>query len=258
MRHVMVILVGALSIAGPAIAQDAKKEQEAPASRPATGLLDQTKALQGELQKAMEDFGKAFSAAKTDEEKRKLYESSYPDPAKWVPKFAELVKGHESEPEAVEALSFIIVNAEPEEGKPALDAILAHHKKSKDIGNAMVALGQRGGNIATKALKDVYAANPAKDVKGKCLYGLFTMAQAANAEKDVRAIAKMILKDYADVELMPDYKIGKMIEGELFKLDNLAVGKPAPDIEGKDFEGVAFKLSDYRGKVVMLDFWGFW
>jgi peroxiredoxin len=39
---------------------------------------------------------------------------------------------------------------------------------------------------------------------------------------------------------------------------NLAVGKPAPEIEGVDVDGVAFKLSDYRGKVVLLDFWGDW
>ena len=37
-----------------------------------------------------------------------------------------------------------------------------------------------------------------------------------------------------------------------------AVGKPAPEIEGEDADGVRFKLSDYRGKVVLLDFWGHW
>jgi hypothetical protein len=31
-----------------------------------------------------------------------------------------------------------------------------------------------------------------------------------------------------------------------------------PDFEAVDADGVAFKLSDYRGKVVLLDFWGFW
>ena len=36
------------------------------------------------------------------------------------------------------------------------------------------------------------------------------------------------------------------------------VGNLAPEIEGTDMDGVAFKLSDYRGKVVMLDFWGDW
>ncbi len=32
-------------------------------------------------------------------------------------------------------------------------------------------------------------------------------------------------------------------------------GKVAPEITGVDADGVAFKLSDYRGKVVLLDFW---
>jgi hypothetical protein len=38
----------------------------------------------------------------------------------------------------------------------------------------------------------------------------------------------------------------------------LAVGNRAPDFEAQDLEGTRFKLSDYRGKVVVLDFWGFW
>ena len=36
------------------------------------------------------------------------------------------------------------------------------------------------------------------------------------------------------------------------------VGKVAPDIEGQDQDGASLKLSDHRGKVVLLDFWGFW
>ena len=37
-----------------------------------------------------------------------------------------------------------------------------------------------------------------------------------------------------------------------------AIGKVAPEIEGKDVDGKKFKLSEYRGKVVVLDFWGDW
>jgi cytochrome oxidase Cu insertion factor (SCO1/SenC/PrrC family) len=36
------------------------------------------------------------------------------------------------------------------------------------------------------------------------------------------------------------------------------VGQLAPEIEGKDIDGKSFKLSDYRGRVVLLDFWGDW
>jgi len=37
-----------------------------------------------------------------------------------------------------------------------------------------------------------------------------------------------------------------------------AVNRPAPEIRGKDLDGNPMKLSDFRGKVVMLDFWGDW
>jgi hypothetical protein len=40
--------------------------------------------------------------------------------------------------------------------------------------------------------------------------------------------------------------------------DGPPVGQPAPEIQGQDIEGNSFKLSDYRDKVVMLDFWGHW
>lgn len=48
------------------------------------------------------------------------------------------------------------------------------------------------------------------------------------------------------------------LAGPIFVMENLSIGKVAPDIVGKDEDGVAFKLSDYRGKVVVLDFWGHW
>ena len=35
----------------------------------------------------------------------------------------------------------------------------------------------------------------------------------------------------------------------------LREGRPAPEIEGVDADGRTFRLSDYRGKVVLLHFW---
>jgi hypothetical protein len=37
-----------------------------------------------------------------------------------------------------------------------------------------------------------------------------------------------------------------------------SIGALAPEITGSDLDGKAFKLSDYRGQVVLLDFWGMW
>jgi thiol-disulfide isomerase/thioredoxin len=52
--------------------------------------------------------------------------------------------------------------------------------------------------------------------------------------------------------------LGETATARLDEMHNLAVGKPAPEIEGADLEGKPRKLSDYRGKVVVLVFWGSW
>ena len=36
------------------------------------------------------------------------------------------------------------------------------------------------------------------------------------------------------------------------------IGRTAPEIEGHDFDGKPFKLSDYRGRVIVLSFSGHW
>jgi hypothetical protein len=38
----------------------------------------------------------------------------------------------------------------------------------------------------------------------------------------------------------------------------ISKGNQVLEIEANDLQGKKFKLSDYRGKVVLLDFWGFW
>jgi hypothetical protein len=47
-------------------------------------------------------------------------------------------------------------------------------------------------------------------------------------------------------------------KAQFFELQHLSPGKPAPEIIGVDVGGKPMKLSDYRGKIVMLDFFGNW
>ena len=49
--------------------------------------------------------------------------------------------------------------------------------------------------------------------------------------------------------------VAEKAKTELFDIRHLSVGKLAPDIEGQDQDAQQFKLSDYRGKVVLLYFW---
>ena len=49
---------------------------------------------------------------------------------------------------------------------------------------------------------------------------------------------------------------GKASSGSLSV--SLEIGSVAPEIVGTNIEGRKMRLSDYRGKVVVLDFWGDW
>jgi hypothetical protein len=50
----------------------------------------------------------------------------------------------------------------------------------------------------------------------------------------------------------------ELAKRELYDLRYLSVGKVAPATEGEDVEGQKLKLSDYRGKVTAIVFWGDW
>ncbi|MCC7009621.1 MAG: TlpA family protein disulfide reductase [Acidobacteria bacterium] len=50
----------------------------------------------------------------------------------------------------------------------------------------------------------------------------------------------------------------RLVAGPRFMISSLTVGKTAPDIAGKDLDGVEFRLSDYRGRIVALVFSAEW
>jgi hypothetical protein len=77
----------------------------------------------------------------------------------------------------------------------------------------------------------------------------------ARAVAEVEAVLEQAAEKYGDVKLPYGGTVGDNARIELFAIRHLAIGKEAPDIEGPDQDGVRFKLSDYRGKVVLLYFW---
>jgi peroxiredoxin len=53
---------------------------------------------------------------------------------------------------------------------------------------------------------------------------------------------------------MSNWRSGVIVFAALL-VAGCATNKNAQEIEGVDADGAHFKLSDYRGKVVLLDFW---
>ncbi|HLQ45700.1 MAG TPA: hypothetical protein VK137_13270, partial [Planctomycetaceae bacterium] len=68
---------------------------------------------------------------------------------------------------------------------------------------------------------------------------------------------ELMLKSFADVPTS-DGTLGEIAAKALFRIRHLSIGRVAPDIVGEDIFGKTFKLSDSRGKVVVLSFWGHW
>jgi hypothetical protein len=92
---------------------------------------------------------------------------------------------------------------------------------------------------------------------GKAYLADLRRQDRGKAVKEIEAVFEQATEKYGDVKLPGGDAVAERARAELFEIRHLSVGKEAPDIEGEDQDGKRFKLSDYRGKVVLLDFWSY-
>jgi thiol-disulfide isomerase/thioredoxin len=166
-------------------------------------------------------------------------------------------------------------------GKPALELAAEHHATNPKVGKAAawVAYFLRDERAESHApgmafLKAVAEKNPDRTARGQAVMAAAWRAKwkfdaaeyrkAADAEALAAAAEKAfeaVVKDYADCpRLMRDGQptLGAEAKQELFELQHLRIGKTAPDIAAEGVDGKKFKLSDYRGKVAVVNFWASW
>jgi hypothetical protein len=109
-----------------------------------------------------------------------------------------------------------------------------------------------------RLLRVLYSRSKSDDVRGvACLVLAQVLRGSADDKKQKESENRFeeAANKYADVKTAFDGTVGRKAKSELFDLRYLSVGKVAPEIKGTDQDGKPFKLSDYKGKVVMLDFW---
>ena len=80
---------------------------------------------------------------------------------------------------------------------------------------------------------------------------------AGKLQKQREQVYTQMLKTLPNIEV-DESTTKKIAERALFAIRHLSVGKTAPEITGQDVYGLPMKLSEFRGKVVMLSFWGHW
>ncbi|MBX6311820.1 MAG: TlpA family protein disulfide reductase [Isosphaeraceae bacterium] len=80
---------------------------------------------------------------------------------------------------------------------------------------------------------------------------LASAAMTAGAYKVAREVYETLLERFKDHRELHD-----KVRDDLARLD--MVGKPAPTLVVKDINGKLFRLSDLKGKYVLVDFWATW
>ena len=140
------------------------------------------------------------------------------------------------------------------EGEEALGVLLADHIQSETIASIIASVPYYAE--PTETLTRIYEENPHDPVRAQALFvrgtgGLRGENTDANREAAIADFREVIV-------LSSDETLRAQTERAIFEAENLAIGMVAPEIEGSDLDGAALSLSDYRGKVVLLDFWGDW
>ena len=74
--------------------------------------------------------------------------------------------------------------------------------------------------------------------------------------KQAEAAFERVVEELADVPGPHDQTLGQEAQFELNEIRDLIPIKPAPEVTGTDFNGRPMKLSDRRGRVILLSFWG--
>lgn len=277
-----------------AVAQE--KPAESPKSEATPTRKESVEALKKEYTETEKKVFAELDKLKTDDEKVAYYRKNAPSADEFAKRLFVIVDADPKDEASAEALSWIVQRANGEVMSKALDMMKEHHVLSKSIGQVCMTFVYQANAEMEALMRRVLADNPHVEAKGLAAYALSKsltnlvamhrrLADPARTKEEIASLKEYnggdawydwvmksdIEKATAEAESLlvrctTDFKdvpmrkstLGETATRDIFEAKNLAIGKTAPEITGEDVDGVKFKLSDYRGKVVVLDFWGFW
>ncbi len=188
--------------------------------------------------------------------------------SEFIRRFLDFAQKHPRTKEAVDALFIVLhadTQAEDRDVHLAMQLILKDHVQSDHLTNPPILqmLAMQDSPAAEKLLHAVIQKNPHHTVQAQAYLSLAQLlkaradasppGKAARLNHEAEQYFARVVDRYADVK-----EPAETAKSELFEIRHLSVGKTAPEIKGKDSDAREFKLSDYRGKVVVLDFWAEW
>ncbi len=260
MRAITVLIL-ALGVAG-ASAQDTRD------TRPTSAPSDAFTRLDKEYQTLYDAWNAKMRDAlrKKDDALRAALQKDDPTRA-FCPRFEAAARERAGTEDAVPFLLWVVSHGRYGVGgaREAVATLVEHHVQHpglKSVPLCVMLMVDREGfetEKAVAALTRIVDQSPHVNVRTQaCFYRAMVLKAVASVPGN-RERAKADFALAADLAKQSgDAYVAKKIAGCLYELDHLQIGMVAPDIEGEDLDGKNFKLSEYRGKVVLLDFWGHW
>ncbi len=272
------LLVSLILTAGSARGNDAKPATPDSPSRTLLAAANEVK--ERALAEMIRDYQKLEAEQLPDAEKFPKQKAIYDRfQSASIPTFDGLLgaaSDHPEDPASVEALGYVVSNGRglgTEQSKRALALLRRDHVRTPSITTATRMLFlQPYQPEATALLRAVIADNPSRTECGRACLDLAYLLHsylAADVGRDDRAALKAeeeslydrCVAEFADVTVGgygTDKTVGDYAQGALIEFRQLQVGQVAPEIIGQDVDGKPLRLSDSRGKVVVLTFSGEW
>lgn len=138
------------------------------------------------------------------------------------------------------------------------NAVEAHHLKSPKLAPMCIALMANRNPRSLTILEKIQANHPDPKIQGLAALGAAIVLKSIGDDADLLRkrlsyLRKAIIQS-ADVDVSGT-TVAKLAEDELYLIRFLTKGRVAPDLTGSDSAGRPIKLSDQKGKVVLLLFW---
>jgi hypothetical protein len=181
-----------------------------------------------------------------------------------TPQFAEKAKKNLDHPQAVPILIWVCSATLYSDGTPlaklydsTIDLLMERFPERKELAPLAMWLpmDQRHPEWAEKHLRKLTEKSSDGFTKMNGKFGLATILVKKDEESQPEA--EKLFQSFVDG---PDKNplFADRAKEELAEMKVRGIGKPVPDIAGDDLDSKSFKLSDYKGKVILLDFWAFW
>ncbi len=193
------------------------------------------------------------------EEQSELYQKEYPKPDAAVAALKKIIEAEPNNPAIIDAYAWIAKNTRGK-GLDTEDyaALKKNHLNNPKLSTFLISLTYSQKEEALNFVQMVSEKSTEKEIRGNALYALAASMKRNKAKAtEHAALVDRILKDHPDLTIR-GRNVAQSLKTEKEAAIKFAIGKTAPEIIGKDVDGNEMKLSDYKGKVVVLDFWGDW